>query len=341
VSDESSSFSWVIKLARVWALAMLVLVGLAIVVTAAQAVRVSLRGDDIQELLWWIVALLAEAVVGILAILFYGLVDAVVSNARAVNQAADRIQRLESLAESLHDSSRRLVDLSQMSDAAKSLLFRHREIEAMHELLHEALIRQDYAKAEALVDDVEKRMGYADQVDRMRAEIAAARETSIEQKVERALERIGKVIQGHDWVQAGRSAQRLLKLFSRNPKVAALPQRIRDARARHKRGLLQAYGEAVKAGDIDSSVELIRELDSYLTPQEAAALKDSARGVFRARLHNLGVQFAIRVTDEQWSQALGIGEQIVNEYPNSQMAAEVRWKMDTLRELAATRETAS
>ena len=53
---------------------------------------------------------------------------------------------------------------------------------------------------------------------------------------------------------------------------------------------------------------------------------ESARGVFRAKLHNLGVQFAIRVTDQNWSEALVIGEQIMDEYPNTRMAQEVQEK---------------
>lgn len=227
-----------------------------------------------------------------------------------------------------------------MSDAGKSLVFRDREIEALNELIHEYVIRQDETKAEALVAQVEKRLGYADQVERMRSELAAARETTIDQKVDAAIQRINQFIEKQDWAQAMRHTRRLLAALPDNPKVAALPQLVRSARIKHKRGLLQDYGEAVKTGDIDRSIELIRELDKYLTPQEGAALQESARGVFRAKLHNLGVQFAIRVTEENWDEAISIGEQIINEYPNSRMAQEVRTKMETLRTLAAAKQDA-
>ena len=114
-------------------------------------------------------------------------------------------------------------------------------------------------------------------------------------------------------------------------------QLIRTAQMKHKLRLLEAYGEAVKKTDIDRSIDLLRELDKYLAPQEAAALEESARGVLRAKLHNLGVQFAMRITEENWAEALAIGEQIVRAYPNSRMAKEVRDKMDQLTTLAAAR----
>ena len=41
-------------------------------------------------------------------------------------------------------------------------------------------------------------------------------------------------------------------------------------------------------------------------------------------------------TDEDWPEAITIGEEIIRDYPNSRMAQEVRDKMDLLRTRAAT-----
>ena len=115
----------------------------------------------------------------------------------------------------------------------------------------------------------------------------------------------------------------------------AAQQQLQQAQAKHKGELLQAYGEAVRKKDVDRSIELLKRLDQYLTPQEAAALEESARGVFRAKLHNLGVQFAICVTDQRWDEAIASGEEIIREYPNSRMCHEVRQKMPQLQTRAA------
>ena len=70
----------------------------------------------------------------------------------------------------------------------------------------------------------------------------------------------------------------------------------------------------------------------YLTPNEALALQEAAKDVFRTKLHNLGVQFALAVSDKHWSSALEIGQQIVRDFPNSRMSGEIREKLHVLRQ---------
>jgi len=338
--ERQSRFQWVVRCVKIWSILALALLLAALVVVTVLA----WQADPIKNLnilIMWVTGLIALPVVGLWVFIIRGVIESLIANESGVQDVADHVKRLESLTEALHESSKDMVDLQQMSETAKSLLYRRREIEAMNEVLHEHLIRQDYASAEKFVDDIEKHLGYAGQVERMRSEVAEARDTTIDQKVESALKRINRSIAAHDWGQAVRQAQRLMQLLPDNPKVAPLMQQVREARAAHKRSLLQAYGEAVKKSDIDRSIELIHELDKYLTPQEAAALEESARGVFRAKMHNLGVQFAIRVTDEQWAEAIAIGEEIIAEYPNSRMAREVRDKMEQLASLAAEKAAAT
>ncbi len=338
---SNSRFKWVLTLVRIWSLITLALLGMGFVATVAYA-SFALTGEFVTDRLpIWILSLLVTVSAAALVFVFRGLVEAVVSSEYSVKPLADHLKRIESLLEALHESSRRLVELSQMSDAAKSLLFRQYEIEAMNELLHEHLIGQNYAGAEKLVTDIEKRFGHTEQVEQMRKEIVNARATTVEQKVDAALGRIGKLIESRNWAGASRQTVRLTQLLPNNPKIAALPQLLNDARIKHKRDLLGDYGQAVRSGDVDRSIELLHELDKYLTPQEAAAMEESARGVFKAKLHNFGVQFAVRVTDQDWTGAIAIGRQIIGEYPNSRMAQEVRQKMGTLRALAAAKREAT
>jgi hypothetical protein len=62
------------------------------------------------------------------------------------------------------------------------------------------------------------------------------------------------------------------------------------------------------------------------------ALQEAARDIFRTKLHNLGVQISIAVTEKLWSGALNIGEQIIKEFPNSRMSEEIRGKLDVLEQ---------
>lgn len=242
---------------------------------------------------------------------------------------------METLLDDTSKSIKELADLAPLSDQAKSLLFRDRELEALREAIHEDLMKQDYATAEAMVETIETRLGFADEAARLRQEIQRARVATLEEKIDLVVQRIDRLCGEYKWANAIRESQRVLRLFPKNPKVTALPDRIKAARTRRKRDLLQAYGEAVRKNDIDSGIDLLQELDLYLTPQEGAALQESARGVFKARLHNLGVQFAICVTDQRWADAIAAGGEIIKEFPNSRFAQEVREKMDLLRSRAS------
>jgi hypothetical protein len=85
---------------------------------------------------------------------------------------------------------------------------------------------------------------------------------------------------------------------------------------------------------VDKGIEILRELDQYLTKNEAAALEESARGVFRTKLHNMGLQFSLAVTEHNWRDALALGRQIMEEFPNSRMASEVRERIGILTKRA-------
>ncbi len=340
MSDTPSTGRWLFILAMVALTITLVTLALAFVMQGVALVLLAVGKGGTDSAMVLVVRMLALAGGGAVAMLLYGLLDNLLQGGRERQTLTDRLNRIESLLQAMHESNRRAVDLSQMSDSAKSLLFRQREIEAMNELLHDYLINQQYDLAEGLADDIEKRFGYVEQVKRMRADIAAARSSTSDQKIDGAVERVRKYLGDHEWFIAGRMAHRLAQSLPDNTKIQALPEMIREAQAKHKRELLKTYGEAVKTGNLDRSIEMLHELDKYLSPQEAAAMEESARGVFRAKLHNLGVQFAIRVTEEQWAEALTIGQQIVDEYPNSRMAQEVRMKLETLQSLAANKAPA-
>jgi hypothetical protein len=102
---------------------------------------------------------------------------------------------------------------------------------------------------------------------------------------------------------------------------------------------LKEWDQAVQRNEVDRGIAILKELDHYLTPNEAAALQESARGVFRAKLHNLGVQFSLAVSESNWAEALRVGEQIQAEFPNSRMATEVRDRIHLLAKRAREVET--
>ena len=60
-------------------------------------------------------------------------------------------------------------------------------------------------------------------------------------------------------------------------------------------------------------------------------LAEVAQGVIVRHRENLGVQFKLAVNDHRWAEAARLGDTIISEFPNTQMAAEVRSMIDVLR----------
>ena len=337
MSEPGGRYNWVEKLARVSLLASVICAALYLLGAAAGLVWALLQHENWGLLPAAILAVtLITTLVGLLWLFVgFGLIQVIKSNETWVYRTHSRLERIESLMTSEDATLRELSDLARMSDAAKSMLYREREMEAFRAVIREELMRQDYAAAESLIEQIAGRSGYEGEAQRLREELQEARKATVEEKIAAALRRFENNLERHNWQQALREAARLTKIFPDNGKVKALPQRVKDAQAQVKRELLQQYGEAVRRNEIDRSIELLRKLDLYLTPQEGAALEESARGVFRAKLHNLGVQFAIQVTENNWRGAVETGEEIMREFPNTRMAEEVRGKIDVLRSKAS------
>lgn len=334
---QNGAFRWVERVARI---TMIAAVAIALAVLAVTVAMELARARPFYYMSPWMVSYSILFAIGVLAlagaaVVAYGVVRVLAASQRKISSTDDRIARIESVLDDLARSERRLVELAVLSDQAKSLIYREQELDAFRELFHAALIRQDYKAAESLAESLDKRLGYADEAGAMRKQIGNSRSATEQEKIDTAVARVGETLERHDWARALREAQRLAQMYPANSKVAALPGQVESARSRHKRDLLHAYGDAVRKNDVDRGIELLKELDKYLSPQEAAALEESARGVFRAKLHNLGVQFAIRVTEEQWADAVMVGEEIMNAYPNTRMAQEVSQKMELLRSRAA------
>ncbi|MCE5279817.1 MAG: hypothetical protein ABFD92_05545 [Planctomycetaceae bacterium] len=334
MADKSGQFDWVVKITRTALWITLGALALAVLAAAVLAVVALYHGRFAQALVPVGVIICAIAA-AIWTVATYGVIKVVVSNEQAVSAMADRLADIEPIFADQRDSMHALVDLGKLSDQAKSLVYHEVEVEAFREAIHADLIRQDYRSAQSLLESIETKLGYADEAARLREEMESNRKASLDEKIDTAVRRVMSIIARFDWTRATRETRRLQNLFPDNPKIAALVGHVEQARQKRKSELLQAYGEATRKNDVDAGIQLLTELDKYLSPQEAGALRESARGVFRAKLHNLGVQFAIRVSEQQWAEAVSVGEEIIRSYPNSRMAQEVRDKLGQLRMRAA------
>lgn len=222
----------------------------------------------------------------------------------------------------------------QLTDTVRSIMHRDRERTALRLAINEEIIRGDLEAAYALVEQLEARHGYKNEAARLRKEVDLSSQREQSEKVHEAVVRVHTHLDAQEWDPARRAMDRLLSLHPDNSEVRDLPRLFTIRRSEHKRRLLKEWDDAVQRNEVDRGIAILRELDQYLTKNEAAALQESARGVFRTKLHNLGLQFSLAVTEHNWRGALDVGREIISEFPNSRMAAEVRERMHVLSKRA-------
>ena len=334
MNNAYGRLSWLTRLGKITTALALVTICLALALTIAYGILAATDSGNPLVIAAYAVAIVAWVALAMGVLVAYGVVLARAGTLAALVNLNGHMGRVQTLLQANQEKLEELTDLAPLSDQAKAMIYHDREIEAVQDVVHACLVRQEYEQAETLIDRMENQLGYHEEAQRMREAVTASRQNTEEGKIAAAVDRVRQIIDQKNWGRASREAQRLVEAFGDSELVAGLPGIIAEQQTRHKRELLQRYDEAVQRNDLDKSIELLGELDRYLTPPEAAALQESARGVFRAKLHNLGVQFAIAVTEERWSDAAAAGGQIANEFPNSRMAMEVNQKLHTLRQLA-------
>lgn len=227
-----------------------------------------------------------------------------------------------------------IAESTRISDSAKSLAHRDQELDALRHSIRSDIRSERWEAALSLIDEMERRFGYREEADRIREELDDARNAKIETRLVEAMAMIENHFLSHEWDRAQHEIDRMMAALPNEPRVLALTDRLHSARELHKQELKASWEDAVRRSDTDHAIDVLKELDQYLSPAEAQALQASARNVFKEKLLLLGIQFRFAATERRWQDALDIGLDLIREFPNARMANEVRGLLDTLRERA-------
>ena len=243
--------------------------------------------------------------------------------------------RLEEIAEALKKAHSVLTQVNQntrLSETAKEIAFRDAHIQSLREAVFDKLQQQDFDTTYEIIDEIAHSPRYRQLARQLRTEADKYRDASDAERVNQVITHIDKLLENHQWTKASAQIEKLITAAPSSERAKAMRQKLLDKKQERKKILLNAWDDAVKRQDIDRSLEILMELDMYLTPNEGLALQEAARDVFRNKLHKLGVQFALAVSGKEWNKAYRTGRQITSEFPNSKMAEEIREKIDILRE---------
>jgi len=221
-----------------------------------------------------------------------------------------------------------------LSDDARRALNRHKERQLLRSAIEEDIQSGEYGAAMVLVRELAERFGYRADAEELREKIESARTRGEHEQVRTQIARLDTLIAAHKWDQAYADASRIARVFSDSALVDGLTHKVEAAKQRYKQEIERRFLEAAQEERIEEAMDLLHEMDHVLTETEAEQFREVARGVIGKARENLGVQFKIAVQDKAWDRAAAVGERIINEFPNSRMAAEVRGLIDTIRERA-------
>ena len=222
-----------------------------------------------------------------------------------------------------------------ISDQAKRIAYRQKDRDALRAAIKEDIDKSDYDAALVLVEQMSKAYGYREEAEEYREKILRARAADQDRKISEAIAAFEILLGKKEWENAGSEAAKIRRLYPESTRVRDLPRRVRDAREEYKKDIERQFLQAAEREEVDRAMELLQEMDKYLTEQEAIPFREAAKNVISKKRENLKVQFEMAINDKDFNQAIRIGEAITVEFPNSKMAHDVKALIPKLKEKAA------
>ena len=270
-----------------------------------------------------IAVILGLFILSLLVMLIASAVKSIEENGSALKKVREQLEKNRIELENIKKNT-------YLSETAKSIAFRDIDLQALREAVIDKLHRQDFENTYQLLNEISQQPRYLELANKLKTQADAYQNATDKERENQIIEHIEKLLEEKQWALASSQIERLIQSFPQSQKALDMRQKLFSKKQERKKVLLTAWDDAVKRQDTDRSIEILRELDLFLTPNEALALQEAASDVFRNKLHGLGVQFSLAVSENRWGNALQVGKQIMDNFPNSRMAQEIKEKKDIL-----------
>ncbi len=265
---------------------------------------------------------------------FFAILLSLRETVKSVKESGDKMDNVADMVNRNNNLLSQIMQASRLSDAAKQVAFRDAERMELAEAVIAKLHQHEFDATTAMIEAMAKIPQYQALSVQLRRTADTYRDATEKDRIGQAVDHILELGREFRWSQAFRQADNLVQSFPYSDEAKSVRRKLREMKDSRKKELLAVWDEAVRSKDTDRSLDILKDLDQYLTPSEGLALQESAATVFRTKLHNLGVRFALAVTENKWSVAYETGLQIVRDFPNSRMAHEIRGKLDVLADRA-------
>ena len=233
----------------------------------------------------------------------------------------------------------KLIESLQMSESAKRILYRERELGLLRETVEADLQAGDFHAGLVHCDQMGTVFGAVEEAEALRVEIQKVIHEQHEVRIRNEMTNLQTLLDSRKWVEAYQFAARLRRLFPDSPLLHDIEQLIIDQRTAYRHQLEDMFVEAAKQENPETAMGLLIELDRYLTPEEARKFRDTAESVIATYRENLGARFKMAVSDHRWQEAIEFGEAIMNQFPNTKMTEEVKEMIGTIRTRIVEDET--
>ena len=283
------------------------------------------RAGAIPQLVWFLIASLFLVTVILLLSKAVKILDALEENGAKLARMAEALEKSRSVLAQLEQTAR-------LSEVARTIAFRDADRQSLRETVFDKLQQQDFEATYEIIDEIARHPEYKNLAEQLRAQADKYRDATDAERAKQVIAHIEKLFENYQWARASTQIESLIKTYPKSEEAKALRQKLLDKKEDRKKVLLTVWDDAVQRQATDRSLEILRELDLYLTPNEGLALQEAARDVFRTKLHNLGVQFSLAVSGKNWAKALKIGGEIAHDFPNSRIAGEIREKWNVLEQ---------
>ncbi len=312
---------------RKWILVGVLCVVAVVTATLFTGIFDKTQSGQIPRIAWILGGLIILVCLIMILSTLYRLIDAIHNNGVRLEQIADEMEKNRLALEQINQSNR-------LSDIAKAIAYRDLDQQILRDAVFDKLQQKDFQAANQIIAEIAQRAGYKVLADQLKRQADTYHDATDAERVNQVIDNINKLLDTFQWSKAAAQIERLISEHPNAENAKAMRQKLIEKKDERKKQLLTEWDEAVKARATDRGLQILRELDMYLTPNEALALQEAARDVFRSKLHNLGVEFSLAISSRQWQQALTTGQKIMQEFPNSRMAQEIREKFDALKQRA-------
>jgi len=297
---------------------------------AALSAAVAMRGLMMENDPWILVGILAM----ILTITTLPICIAMRSGSSSSAHPSPDSDRIRTQLKNLNDTIESLNENMILSDDARRVLNRRKERELLCKAIEEDIQHEDWDAGLVLVRELAERFGYREEAEAFRAKIEMAHSKTIHKRVNEAIAGLDSMIAAHKWDQAMTEAARISRVYHDSPATEGLRHRVETSKERYKHDIERRFLHSAQEGRVEEAMDLLKEMDNYLSEHEAEQFQEVARGVIGKARDNLGVQFKLAVHDKAWDRAANVGQRIIEEFPNSRMSSEIRTMIDSIRKRA-------